>query len=476
VTRRTPEQPARTIGQLFRETGRSDKTSGRSGMGRPARDPYRPLHNAAAERATRRAARLEEENVMKKWFATAAFVAVAASAVGAASADAVLEWNERAVALAVTVAKRPPGPAFVEVAITDLAMYDAVNAIAGEPYEPYAGPLGPAPGASADAAAAQAAHDVLAWLYPGSAPELDEALRASLAQLPDGPAKTTGVAVGGEAARRLIALRTGDGRDAPVAYEPEPGPGVWQPTPPQFLPAQAPWLPGVKPLVLDWASRFRPAPPPSLASRVYARAWDEVRRRGARDGAERTPDETEAALFWSEHPTTQYNRLFARIAARHEAGSVERARLFAALNAAAADALIANFDAKYHYGFWRPVHSIPGAGLDRNRHTAPDPSWEPLLVTPNHPEYPSAHSSLTEALVVVLAALEGPDEPAYEVDSTVTHTTHRFESAAEIEAEVREARITGGLHYRFSTSAGRTLGARVGLFLIEHAFRPSAAR
>ena len=407
--------------------------------------------------------------------ATAAAVAGALSA-GPAHADIFDEWNERAVTMAVTLAKRPPGPAFAETAIVDLAMYDAVNAISGEPYEPYAGRIEADAGASSDAAASQAAHDVLVWLYPGLAGEVDEALAASLARLPDGLAKDAGVSAGAAAARLMIADRTGDGRDAPATYAPAPAPGVWQPTPPQYLPAQAPGLPHVKPFVLDSASAFRPGPPPRLTSRAYARGWDEVRRRGARDGAERSPAETETALFWSEHATTQYNRLFARLAARRDAGSVERARLYAVLNSVAADALIANFDAKYHYGLWRPVHSIPGAGLDANRRTAADPSWEPLVTTPNHPEYPSAHSSLTQALVVVLGELDGLDATVFEVDSAVTRTTRRFQRAPDIEREVREARITGGLHYRFSMNVGRSLGARVGHYVLNHAFRASTDR
>ena len=394
---------------------------------------------------------------------------------GPARADVLDEWNNRAVTMSVTVAKRPPGLAFVETAIVDLAMYDAVVATAGGPHAPYGGPLDAAPGASPDAAAAQAAHDVLAWLYPGAAAELHEALAASLAGVPDGAAKEVGVAVGAAAAQAMIADRTGEGRDAPATYAPEPAPGVWQPTPPQFLPAQAPGLPRVKPFVLDSASRFRPGPPPRLSSRTYARGWDEVRRRGARDAAERTTAETEAALFWSEHPTAQYNRLFARVAARRAEGSVERALVYAALNAVAADALIATFDAKYHYGFWRPVHAIPGADLDGNPRTAPEPSWKPLLTTPNHPEFPSAHSALTQALVVVLAALDLPGPADYEVDSAVTRTTRRFLQAADIERDVREARITGGLHYRFSMDAGRRLGDRVGRYVLTHAFGPAVA-
>ncbi len=413
---------------------------------------------------------VQTTRTLVRTLAAVAACAASAAVLTPARADAIDDWHGRAVAASIQTGKQPPGAAFAEIAIVDLALYDAVNAIAGAPFEPYGPALEAEPWSSVDAAAAQAAHDVIVWLYPDLRGPLETALAETLGGIPDGAAHDAGVSVGAAAARGVIALRSGDGRGGPAAYDPEPGPGVWQPTPPQYLPAQTPWLPAMTPFVLRSAAQFRPGPPPALTSRAYARAWDEVRRRGAAASAERSDAETEAARFWAEHPAAQYHRFFARLAGR-TAGAVEKARLYALLSAAGADALVAAFDAKYHYGLWRPVHAIPDADADRNRATDPEPGWQPLLTTPNHPEFPSAHSALTQALAVVIAEVLGPDTPC-EVDSAVTHTMRVFPGPQDIERDVREARITGGLHYRFSMDHGRVLGARVGRHVLDHAFRP----
>lgn len=387
-------------------------------------------------------------------------------------------WNERAITLLATQLKKGPGAAFVDMALVHAAMYDAVNAIHGAPYAPYA-PYAPDaaaqetdPRASVAAASAQAAHDVLAALAPGHAGALHDALTLDLAAVPEGAAKSAGIAAGADAARAVLALRAHDGRNADVPFAPGTAPGAWQPTPPQYLAAMTPWLAEVTPFVLRRPSQFRPGPPPALDSRAYARGYDEVRLRGAKSGATRDEGETGTARFWAEHAAVQYCRYFRRLAAAHDLAPLERTRFYALLHMAAADALITVWDAKMHYAFWRPVHAIPRAAEDGNAATRADAAWEPLLTTPNHPEYPSAHSVLTGAIVVVLADWFGSDDVASALDSTVTNTTHEYQRFTDIAREVGEARITGGLHFRFSTERGLATGVRVGRYVAAHALRP----
>ena len=386
-------------------------------------------------------------------------------------ADAIDDWNARAIA-AILAANRTPTVGFIELTIVQAAVYDAVNAIDGGRHQQYASSPQTNPAASIDAAAAQAAHDVLVWLYPAQAAALDASLAATLGAIPAGSPKLDGIAAGASAASALIALRTNDGRDAPIGYTPGSAPGDWQPTPPAFLAAQTPWVAFVRPFAIQSPSQFRPGPPPSLSSNDWAEAFNEVKQRGALAGSNRTAEETTQALFWTDNAPSQYNRYFRRIATEQILTQADKARMYAEINMAAADAGIACFDGKYAYGFWRPVTAIPAADTDDTPHTVADPGWLPLATTPNHPEYPSAHACVSGAIAATLAAFFGTDHVTTTVDSNVTHTAVTFDRFKDVFAYVYEARILAGLHYRFSMNAGRQLGRQVSARLVQTQFKP----
>jgi hypothetical protein len=220
----------------------------------------------------------------------------------------VRDWNATATATIVSTGKPPP-ESFVYLAYVQAAVYDAVNTIEGG-YTTYKLHLTAPTDASAGAAAAQAAHDVLVAYFPASAAALDAALQSSLSQLPDGAAKVGGVAVGRQAAAGIVALRQYDGRDAPITYTPTPTIGVWRPTPPGFLPAQTPWMAQMEPFLLQSASQFLPPPPPALTSATYTADYREMQRVGGAVSTDRTPAQTQIALFWTEQAAAQYNRAF----------------------------------------------------------------------------------------------------------------------------------------------------------------------
>jgi len=385
--------------------------------------------------------------------------------------DAVDDWNARAIA-AMNAAKRTQVAGVIDITIVQAAVYDALNAIDGGAFRPYVSRPQVHRGASMDAAAAQAAHDVLVFLYPAQAADLGAALTASLAVVADGAAKTDGIGAGAAAAAALIARRLNDGRDAAIGYTPGTGPGAWQPTPPAFLAAQTPWVAFVLPFTMNAPSQFRPGPPPALRSDKWENAFNEVKVRGALVGSDRTADETIQAQFWSDNAPTQYNRYLRRLAAEQRLAPAAKARLYAEINMAAADGGIACFDAKYTYGLWRPVTAIPAADTDGNPGTVADLGWLPALVTPNHPEYPSAHACVSGAITNTLAAFFGSDAVTSTIDSAVTQTSATFARFSDLYQYVHEGRILGGLHYRFSMNAGRRIGRDVSRQLTRHYFTP----
>jgi hypothetical protein len=283
------------------------------------------------------------------------------------------------------------------------------------------------------------------------------------------------VAVGEKAAAQVIALRTGDGRDLPGVFAPAPGPGVWQPTPPAFLPALTPWMANVHPLLLLSPSQFRPGPPPALTSLRYARELRRVQRLGGVDSTRRTPAQTATALFWSDNPAAIYQRAFRTYTADRPLGIEATARLFAMTDVTAADSYIACFDAKYFYGAWRPVTAIRNADEDGNPATSADPGWLPLVVTPNHPEYPAAHGCVSAAIAEALRRFQGFSRISLSVSSAVTGTTRSFSTAGALDDEIVRARVLGGLHFRNSVLVGETLGKHVAAFDLASAFTPVAA-
>ena len=385
-----------------------------------------------------------------------------------ASPQVALDWNATAVATTIAAGKSQPESGLY-VGLTQAAVYDAVIAIEGG-FHPYLSVPGVPPGSSAEAAAAAAAYGVLVEYFPAQKPALDAAYVTSLAGLPDGSAKDRGVLVGQQVAAGLIAARIDDGRNAPVPFAPTPGPGVWQPTPPAFLPALHPWLGAMRPLLLDTASQFRPGPPPSLDSPQYTRDFNETRLFGALDGSLRTPEQTETALFWTENAAQQYNRALRTFVSARQLNLRDAVHALAMADTTMADALIGCWDAKITYAFWRPVTAIPAGDTDGNNQTTADPGWLPLRPTPNHPEYPSAHTCLAGALSEALSGIAGTNNIDLEVSSTVTGTTRDYRHVDDLKRDIINARVFVGFHWRTSGEVGFKLGTDIARWSLRHYF------
>ena len=390
--------------------------------------------------------------------------------------DMVLDWNAHAANAIVGVANQPPPRGLIRLAMVHVAIYDAVNAINGYPFDAYAVTPHVDLPASSEAAAATAAHDILIALFPNQQADLDAKYAVSLATIPDGPARTNGISVGQQAAAGLLLFRANDGRDAVVSYTPKSGPGDWNPTPPGLLPAQAPEVALVQPWTLKSPSQFRVAPPPDLTSNKWVRDYNETRSLGVATGSARTPEQTDLARFISDQPMLQWNRAWRGISVAQGMSLVDNTRFFAMLTTASADSLIACWDSKFFYTFWRPVTAIRAGDSDGNPETDPDPTWIGLVVTPNHPEYPAAHGCLSGASTETLKTFFGGDKFDFTMDSTVAGLTNpvrhytRFSQALN---DILDARVYGGMHYRNSTQKGAKIGKQVSHYVTSHFFRPS---
>ncbi len=378
---------------------------------------------------------------------TGALSTAPAAATGtSAGADAVRYWNEVTVTT-VTGAAIPVPEQPVYLTYVHRAVYGGVLRASARH-------------ASAVAAAAAAAHTVLVHYLPTQQAALDQRYAEALAPIPDGRARRAGLAAGLAAAGALLRDRADDGLNGTVKPAPPTGPGVWIPTPPNTVGISS-WLGDMRPFALGSASRFRPAAPPSLSGHRWARDYNEVRAFGSATSTVRSAAQTETARFWSDPPFAQNQRALRTLTQGRGMSAVGTARLFALADTAAADALMACWDAKYHYVFWRPFSAIPAGDTDGNPATRGDPAWAPLLATPNHPEYPSAHGCATAALFSVVAGLLGTHRIGVELVSVVTGTTHHFATLEQLIREVGDARVWGGLHWRLSTETGVRLGQRV---------------
>jgi hypothetical protein len=388
---------------------------------------------------------------------------------------------------------------FIYMGYVSAAVYSAVVSIEGG-YEPYGALITADPGASTDAAAVQAAYRTLVNYFPSQATTLDSFYTEALALIPDGPEKTAGLAVGLAAATNIINSRAGDGRLTPIAVTSPfstlpPAPGVWRLTPnalvpPAFALPQTPWVGDVQPFILQGADQFLPDPPPSLQSSEWAEAFNQIKTYGEATSGTRTSEQTAIARFWSANVVRQYNRLVRDIADQRGLGLLQTARLTAMVNTVGADTLISCLFAKYHYLFWRPVTAIDPTAVtadgfgpvpgydDDNPATAEQLGWRPLLVTPNHPEYPAAHGSITSAMAEVFSNflatqrlnlhIHGFD--AAGAPGNLDAVSH-FETANDLRNEIIYARLWAGLHYHFSSVAGVVLGRKVAKYDLRHAFR-----
>jgi hypothetical protein len=384
---------------------------------------------------------------------------VAAQAGTASGGNAVITWNLHAQTAIYEVARQPPYVTGRSFAMVQGAVYDAVNAVAGVPYQPYLVAPRSRRGDSADAAVASAAYRVLLSMFPGQEAGLTAQYDQSLAAIRDGRGKRGGIAVGEQAAAAMIEARRDDGAFGAGTWNVSTAPGQWRPTPPAFAQDGA-WVSDLKPFVIDRADGYRTAGPPALSSEQWARDYNEVKALGAAASTARTPDQTEAAIWWHDRRLGEWE--FKRgLAQSQRLGPLQTARMFAMADIANADALTACFSEKKHGNFWRPVTAIPLGDTDGNPATTADPGWTPLVVTPPFPDHTSGHTCSTSAIVRALQAFFGRDDLTFSAHSADSGTTRTFTSFSQALAEVIEARIWAGVHYRAADEQGAELGTKV---------------
>lgn len=408
--------------------------------------------------------------------AALALVAGLGLAAGVArGSDEIRAWNEQLLSSISSTGQGPPLAARA-MAMTHLAMFEAVNSV-DRRYAPYRGHYQTAAGTSKEAAAAQAARDVLAAVYPSRVATFDAQLASSLAAVPEGPGKAAGVELGRLAAAGMLQRRAGDGSSTVVPVTPGTLPGQWRPTAPAYLPGAFAQMASCTPFAMSSPAQFRPAAPPSLHSAAYASSLDQVRRLGSATSTERTPEQTDIARVWAFGagtitPPGAWNRVAQQVAASRGMGIDESARMFALLGMAEADAAISAWDCKNSYGLWRPITAIREAATDGNDATTADPSWLPLLTTPNFQSYTSGHSTFSSAAAAVLRAVTGSDAAAFSIDGAgITRSFTSFAAAAE---EAGMSRIYGGIHFDFDNTEGLSCGAALGDWAVMNSLQAPA--
>ena len=396
--------------------------------------------------------------LVRKSLPLAAAVVASLLLASAAFADIVSEWDAKACAIALD-AKVPTPVASRSLALTETAVYEAVNAITAR-YPASAMNVSRSPGASVDAAVAAASRATLVAVLPMQKAAIEDAYVAALAKVADGAAKTEGVAVGERAAAAVLAARADGAAPLDDTYRPRTAPGVYVPT---VTPIAQRW-PESKPWLLSRADQFRPAPPPKLTSKIWARDYNESKALGGKQSATRTPEQTDIARFWEATGPAIYHGLVRSVAESPGRDVTRNARLYAAVCQAADDALIAVFDAKYHYEFWRPVTAIRNGDRDNNSATARDSTWAPFIETPMHPEYPCAHCILSGTIGTVLQAEigNGPMPTLTTSSPTANGASRSWTSIDAFIQEVANARIYDGVHYRNSTEVGTAMGKQIG--------------
>jgi hypothetical protein len=401
-------------------------------------------------------------------------LAAALLALAGPRADEITDWNQHLLEAALTAKSSPTLTARIG-AIVQSSVFDAVNGVERK-YEPiHVAPNAPA-GASRRAAAAQAAYSALVGIYPAQKLDLDAKLAASLNSIASSSANANsvsiarGVAWGKTVAAAILAWRAADGiTPAPPAYFGTTGVGEWRATPPGLLAAAVPQFATMVTWVIDSPSQFRPPGPPALTSAQYAADYNEARTKGDINSLTRTADETTAALFWNASTVTYFwNSLASRLAQQNNLDFTEEARLLAHVNLALGDAVIACWDAKYHYLFWRPITAINLGDTDGNSDTPVDPAWKPLLTTPNHPEYPSGHSTTSGAAIQVLIGWFGDNTPFWIDSDVLPGVVRSFAKLSSARDEIANARIDGGIHFRTACNDGFETGAKVGQFVLDN--------
>lgn len=398
----------------------------------------------------------------------------------AQAADPVAAWNQISEN-AVKLAGHPPPVAALDFAIVHLAIYDAVESIDGR-YEAYYSRVPGATG-SLSAAAAKAGHDTLIGLFPGQMGPLDQAYADFLAANGVDPLDP-GTAVGAQAAANMLALRENDGRFPlnPLPFFGNTAIGQWRPTPsllpgppPNLAPGLTPWVATVTPFAMSSNSQFRIGPPPGLTSEQWAQDYNETKSLGSLTSTSRTAKQTDIGYFWADSGPVLWQNALRYLSNNYLKDTGESARMYALAETAMADAQIACWDSKYFYNFWRPITAIRLGDQDGNPATAVDPDWQPLINTPNFPEYPSGHADISGAVSHMLRLFFGRDELTFQMttaNALATQKTRTFTHFSQAEQEVIDARVYVGIHYRHSDVVAGAQGRRVANWVFRHTLRP----
>ena len=398
-------------------------------------------------------------------------------------------WN--AIAVQATALAAPYNvQGLIYMGYVQAAVYDAVTKIDGRytPYHEFSVPAGvEVTSASPDAAAAAATYTMLTSSFLAFPATAQDGLSTEYSDYINAlggvgaPGVEDGIQIGQAAASDLIAERTGDRNEA-ITFTPGPlTPGGWTFAPPPSLQtAQTPWVAVMRPFMLNSPSQFRVGPPPALSSRKWAKEFNEVKAYGAANSTVRSPEQTAVAQFWNANAVNQSNQAFQDVAITHQMDLVDAARVLAMGNLVDSDAGIACWDSKYHYLFWRPIMAIRNAQIDGNRATTPDPNWTSLLTTPNHPEYPAAHTCLSGAEAEMYAHVLGTRNIDVTIHGSADGTprnwaaTHTFKTVQDLDREVVNARVWAGLHYRGSALEGLELARSVAKWTLQRYFLPTS--
>jgi hypothetical protein len=414
--------------------------------------------------------------IARRRHAVGVLVAAVAFVVAApARADTATEWNQHATDALIVTAGQSPVVSLPHLAMVHGAVYDAVNAI-DRRYEPYLGAPKARRWYSQDAAAATAAYRVLLSLVPAQQPTLDQKYLTSLAGTPAGKARDRGIAVGEAAAATMLAARQDDGRFGPFRFPVGAEPGQWRPVLPAFVNDPAAWVAEVRPFLIRSPSQFRSEGPNPLDSKRYAREFEEVKSLGSADSSARTPEQTDIARFWAEHPPAMWSRIFRQLATGQGLRVADSSRFYAMLYLTAADAAIACWDDKAHWLHWRPISAIREAESDGNPATSADPNWVSLIANPPYPEHPAGHPCVSGSIVATLRDFFRSDRRDFGATSAVSGTTRSFTRFSQAIDEIIDARVYSGIHFRTADEQGAEIGRRVAGWRDRHFFDRARCR
>ena len=404
-------------------------------------------------------------NALKTAVAGLALIAVATPS----SADVITDWNQAAMEVmkAVNVAGNPWTRS---LAMMHVAMADAANAVHNR-YTRFTPDIPAAQNASAEAAAASAAREILMRQYPGQKARIDAAFTAMLERVPDNAARAAGIALGEKVAALIYADRQNDATNVPATYRPMTQPGVWVPTTPPLFPQYA----TAKPWGMTSASQFRPGPPPPLSSALYARDYNETKEFGGAKSVKRTDAQSDAVRFWTQaNLGPAWYQAATQVSTRKGLDLSDNARLFALMSMGLANCFIIDWDAKFQYNFWRPVTAIRNGDQDSNDATERDAGWLPLNATPMHPEYPSQAGINAGAARGILEAVLGTEPAAFTASDVVdARLSRHFASFKQMADEHKEVRIWGGIHFRNSLDVGEQMGRKIADHLVANYMKPT---